>query len=154
MQDPKNCHLGTIAQLCLAISSQVWHIVTIGKKTVKQQCLPHMFSKYGELQPTIGSDLLAQRVLRLGSVTAQHFSSGRQPNCAALNRGRHLYWARRLSRWSLAHISSLVLLQYFNTICQATGSHLPSKNRQHKIPKTCFPASPKAFTGELSIIIG
>ena len=26
---------------------------------------------------------------------AQHSSSGRQPNFAALNRGRHLYWAGR-----------------------------------------------------------
>jgi len=32
-------------------------------------------------------------------------SSGRQPNFAALNRGRHLCSARRPSRWALAHIS-------------------------------------------------
>jgi len=36
------------------------------------------------------------------------FSSGRQPNFAALNRGRHLYSAGRPSRWALAHISSSV----------------------------------------------
>jgi len=30
----------------------------------------------------------------------------RQPNFAALNRGRHLYSAGRPSRWALAHISS------------------------------------------------
>jgi len=47
-----------------------------------------------------------QRVSRLGSVTARHFSSGRQPNFVALNRGRHLYLAGRPSRWALAHISS------------------------------------------------
>jgi len=34
-------------------------------------------------------------------------SSGRQPNFAALNRGRHRYSAGRPSRWALAHISSL-----------------------------------------------
>ena len=33
-------------------------------------------------------------------------SSGRQPNFAAWNRGRHLYSAGRPSRWALAHISS------------------------------------------------
>ena len=33
-------------------------------------------------------------------------SSGRQPNFAALNRGRHLCSAGRPSRWALAHISS------------------------------------------------
>jgi len=34
-------------------------------------------------------------------------SSGRQPNFAALNRGRRLYSAGRPSGWALAHISSL-----------------------------------------------
>jgi len=37
--DPKNRHLLTIAQLCPAISSQLRHISTIGKKLVKQQYL-------------------------------------------------------------------------------------------------------------------
>ena len=32
------------------------------------------------------------------------FNSGRQPNFVALNRGRHIYSARRPSRWALAHI--------------------------------------------------
>jgi len=45
-----------------------------------------------------------QRVSRLGSVTARQSSSGRQPNLAALNRGRHLCSAGRPSRWALAHI--------------------------------------------------
>jgi len=40
----------------------------------------------------------------LGSVTARQSSSGRQPNVAALNRGRHLYAAGRPSRWAVAHI--------------------------------------------------
>jgi len=44
------------------------------------------------------------RVSRLGSVTARHSSSRRQPNFAALNRGRHLCLAGRPSRWALAHI--------------------------------------------------
>ena len=33
----KNRHLGTIAQLCPAMSSQLRHVSTIGKKLVKQQ---------------------------------------------------------------------------------------------------------------------
>jgi len=48
-----------------------------------------------------------QRVSLLGSVTARHSSTGRQPNFAALNRGRHLYSAGRPSCWALGHISSL-----------------------------------------------
>jgi len=71
-----------------------------------------MSSQYGELRPTSGWELLAslghpskfQRVSRLGSVNERHSSSGRQPNFAALNRGCHLYSARRPSRWTLAHI--------------------------------------------------
>jgi len=71
-----------------------------------------MSSQYGKLRPTSGWDRFRslghryefQRVSRLGSVTARHSSSGRQPNFAALNRGRHLYSAGRPSRWALAHI--------------------------------------------------
>ena len=40
--DAKNRHLGTIAQLCRAISSQLRHVSTIGKKLVKQQYLLRM----------------------------------------------------------------------------------------------------------------
>jgi len=48
---PKNHHLGTIAQLCQAISSQLRHVLTIGKKFVKQQYLLQTSSQYGELGP-------------------------------------------------------------------------------------------------------
>jgi len=118
---PKNCqkirHLGTIAQLCRAISLQLRHVSTIRKKIVKQQYLPHMSSQYGELRPTngwarfpsLGHPCKFQRVLRISSVTARHTNSGRQPNFAALNRGRHLYSAGKPSRWAFAHI-----LVYFN----------------------------------------
>jgi len=72
------------------------------KKLVKQHYLHNTSLQYGELRPTSNWDLLAslghpskfQRVSclsRLGSVTARHSSSGRQPNFAVLNRGRHLY---------------------------------------------------------------
>ena len=47
-------HLGTIAQLCRAISSQLRHISTIGKKLVKQQYVLQMSSQYDELRPTSG----------------------------------------------------------------------------------------------------
>ena len=40
----KNRHLGTIAQLCRAISLQLRHVSTIGKKLVKQQYVLHMSS--------------------------------------------------------------------------------------------------------------
>jgi len=40
----------------------------------------------------------------IGSITARHSSSGRQPNFAALSRGHHLYSSGRPSHWALANI--------------------------------------------------
>jgi len=113
-KSPKIRHLGTIAQLCSAISLQLRYVSRIGKKLVKHQCLPHISSQYGELQPTSVWDLLAslrhpckfQQVLHLDSVTARHSSSWASAKLRALKRGRHLYSAGRPSRWALAHISS------------------------------------------------
>jgi len=44
----KNRYLGTIPQLCRAISLQLRHVSTIGKKLVKQQYFPYMSPQYGE----------------------------------------------------------------------------------------------------------
>jgi len=81
----------------------------------------------------LGHPCKFQRVSLLGSVTARHSSSGRQPNFAALYRGRHLYLAGQPSRWALAHIlvcsfflsfflaysqrSEIGCLPYFHTWC-------------------------------------
>jgi len=107
-------HLGTIAQLCRAISSQLGHVSAIGKKIIKQQYLLHMFLQYDELWPggwdrsgSLGHP--SNFNLRLGSVTARHCSSGHQQNFAALHRRRHLYSAGRPSRWALAHILNGIL---------------------------------------------
>ena len=104
-KSPKIRHLGTIAQLCRAISSQLRHISTIGKKLVKQHCLPRMSSQYGELQPAE----ICWRVWGIptnfnGSVTAWHSSSGHQPNFVSLSRGRHLHSAGWPSCWALASV--------------------------------------------------
>jgi len=66
-------------------------------------------ANFGPLTAEIGSGVWGtaanlQRVSRLGSVTARHSSIGRQPNFAALKRGRQLYSAGLPSRWALAHI--------------------------------------------------
>ena len=53
-KSPKIRHLGTIAQPCWAISSQLRYGSTTGKKLVKQQYLLHMCSQYGERRPTNG----------------------------------------------------------------------------------------------------
>ena len=92
----KSRHLGTIAQLCRTISSQLRRVSTIGKKLVKQQYVLQMSPQYGEHRPTNGWERLAglghpiifQRVSRLGSVrpTARQSSSGHQPNCGVEQR--------------------------------------------------------------------
>jgi len=109
---PKNRHLGTIAQLCQAISLQLRHVSTIGKELVRQQYLLHMSPQYSELRSTSSWDLFVclghpsyfLQVSHLGSITARHCSIGRQSNFAALNRGCHLYSAGQPSRWASAHI--------------------------------------------------
>jgi len=51
IQDAKNRHLCTIAQLCQAISSQLRHISTI-EKIVKQRYVLQMSPRSGEHRPT------------------------------------------------------------------------------------------------------
>ena len=135
----KNRHLGPIAQLRRAISSQLRHLSTIGKKLVKQQYVLHlhMSPQYGELRPNSGWDRFVslrhpctfQRVSRLGSVTARHSGSGCQSNFTALNRGRHLYSAGRPSRWALAHISS-----YYYTASQQMSKMCHSRRHSLRVP--------------------
>jgi len=72
------------------------------KKLVKQQCLPHTFSQYGELQPTGASDRFIslghpskfQQVSHLGFVTAATSLNGSEPNfalCLAISWAGTLY---------------------------------------------------------------
>jgi len=129
--DAKNRHLGTIAQFCRAVSSQLRHISTIGKKIVKQQCLLHMFPQYGELRPTSGWDRLAvlghpskfQLLSLLGFITAATSLNGSQPNfvrCSAVfaenigrnkvAKNRHLGTIARICRTissQVRHVSTI-----------------------------------------------
>jgi len=166
----------TIAQLCRAISSQLRHVSTIGKKlsnsnisstcshkrlrSVYQFWAPSTFQRVSRVgfiiaptslngrQPNFArcldvswADTLyvhfwgllpakgilsgAKFTLRsclalsyIGSVTAQHSSSGRQPHCGVVQgmelgnfrRGRHLYSAGRPSRWASAHVLVIVIV--------------------------------------------
>jgi len=51
-KSPKNRYQCTIVQLCQAISSQVRHVSTIGKKNL--QYVLQMSAQYGELRPISG----------------------------------------------------------------------------------------------------
>jgi len=113
-KSPSGHHRTTLSGFIFATKAHIDN----RKKVIKQQYLLHMSPQYSELPPISGWDRIVslghpckfQRVSRLGSVTARHSSIGRQPNFAALNRGRHLYSAGRPSRWALAHIYSLKLM--------------------------------------------
>jgi len=117
-----------------------------------------MFLQYGELRPTSGWDLLAnlghpckfQRVSRLGSVTARQSSSGRQPNCAALNRGRHLYSAGWPSRWALA--TFLVFAVFFYTGGR-TGMPIGNVVRTHYFKLWSFNSNICCFIRPISLIL-
>jgi len=101
-KSPKICHLRTIAQLCRALSLQLRHVTTIGKKLIKHQYLLHTSWQYGELWPISGWDRFGslgypskfQRVLRVGFITAPTSLNGRKPNfarCLAISWAGTLY---------------------------------------------------------------
>ena len=121
----KNRHLRTIAQLCRAVSSQLKHVSTIGKKllssNISPKC-PYNMVNFG---------LLAAEIVSLVWDTPGNFNGFRVlaallhgtlvvgvSQTAALNRRRHLYWAGRPSRWALAHISST---SFFPRLISAAG---------------------------------
>jgi len=117
MQDPKkvakNRHLGTIPQLCWAISSQLRHVSTIGKNLLSSNIssiCPHNMVNFGPLAAEIASLVWGtpnnfNRFHVLAALLHGTLVVG-VSQTAASNRGRHLYSAGRPSRWALAHISS------------------------------------------------
>ena len=105
----KNRHLGTIAQISRARSSQLRHVSTIGKKNLLSSntsttCTDNMVN----LGPLTVREFGAPLQISTGFASWQRYctasSSGRQPNFAALDRGRHLGSVGRPSGWALAHI--------------------------------------------------
>jgi len=121
MQDPKSCqnrHLGTIPQLCRAISSQLRHVSIIEKKllssNISSTC-PHNMVNFGPLAAEIISLVWGTpgncNEFRVLAALLHGILVVGVGQTAALNRGRHLRSAGRPSRWALAHISNLVCFQ-------------------------------------------
>ena len=109
----KNRHLGTVAQLRPAISSQPRHLSTIGKNilssNISSRC-PHNIVNFGLLAAEIvslvwGTPANFNGFLALAALLHGTLVVGISQT-AAFNRGRHLYSAGRPSGWALAHISS------------------------------------------------
>ena len=123
--DAKNRHLRTIAQFCRAISSQC---IDNRKKLLSTNISPHMPLQYGERRPTsswdrfisLGHPSKFQQVSRLGSVTARHSTSGRQPNCGVeqtappvFDGAAIIFGARRCQLSSI----TLSVHHYFKHVC-------------------------------------
>jgi len=104
----KNRHLGTIAQLWRAISSQLRHISTIGKNllssNISSRC-PHNMVNFGLLADEIVSGVWGTPGNFNGFRVLAALLHGTLvvgvSQTAAFNRGRHLYSAGRPSRWAL-----------------------------------------------------
>jgi len=136
IRDAKYRHFGTITQICWAISSQLRHLSTIGKKLVKQQYLPKMSLQYGEVRHTSGWDLLAslghpckfQRVSHLGSVTTRHLVVGVSQTlrrwtggATCIRRGGH-----HVGHWPTFLVCSVILFLFW---CMLTGTHIKTGQR-------------------------
>ena len=114
IQDAKNRHFGTIAQLCRAISSELRHVSTIGKNLLNSNTsstCPDNMVNFGLLTAEIcwrvwGTPANFNGCRVLAALLQGALVVG-VSQTAALNRGRHLYSAGRSSRWPLAHISTL-----------------------------------------------
>jgi len=93
---------------------------------ISSRCLHNMVNLgplAAEIDPVVWASQVISMGSRLGIVTARHPSSGRQPNCAALNKERHLCSAGRPSRWALAHI---LVLSFFPRLISAVGDWIPA----------------------------
>ena len=98
----KNRHLGTIAQLRRAISSELRYVSAIGKKLLSNNTsstCPYNMVNFGPL---------AAEIVSLVWGTPGNFN-GYSVTARDSGRGRQIYLAGRPSRWSLAHISSFIL---------------------------------------------
>jgi len=68
--DAKNHHLHTITQLCWAVSSQLRHVSTIGKKNLLNSNMPstclHNMANFGPLTAEIGSGVWGPHQISTG----------------------------------------------------------------------------------------
>jgi len=111
IQDAKNRHFGTIAQIYRTVSSQLRHVSTIGKNLLNintSSTCPLNMVNCGLLTAEIcwrvwGTPASFNGFRVLAALLHGTLVVG-VSQTAALNRGRHLYSAGRPSRWALAHI--------------------------------------------------
>ena len=120
IQNAKNRHFGTIAQLCRAISSELRHVSTIGKNLLNSNTsstCPHNMVNCGLTSeicwrvwgaPANFNGFRVLAALLNGTLVVGVSQT------AALKRERHQYSAGLPSRWALAHISSIFMLYFLS----------------------------------------
>ena len=142
---PSGHHRTTLSGYVFATKAHIGN----RKKLVKQQYVLHMSPQYGKLRPTNGWDRSGSLghpcKISTGFSSWQRYctasSSGRQPNFAALNRGRHLYSAGRPSGWALAHISSCQSVASVPIILFASWRTVTRKSFENFIKMFCHETS-------------
>jgi len=81
----------------------------------------HNMANFGPVTSEIGSGVWDTRANFDGSVTARHSSSERQPNFAALNKGRHLFGRAAITLGIGSHSSSfylfLLIIVFMAALC-------------------------------------
>ena len=104
-------HRTTLSGYIFATKVRIDNRKNLLNSNISSTC-PDNMANFGPLAAEIGSGVWGTsanfngfRVL----AALRHSSSGRRPNFAVLNRGRHLYSAGRPSRWALAHTLVLIL---------------------------------------------
>jgi len=109
-KSPKIRHLGTITQLCRAISSQLRHVGWSEKKlnsNISPTC-PHSMANFGPLVAEISCLVWGSPANFNGFHVFSALLHGTLvvgvSQTAALRRGSHLYSAAQPSRWALAYI--------------------------------------------------
>ena len=126
----KNRHFGTIVQLCRAISSELKHVLTIGKNFLNSNTsstCPDNMVYFGLLTSEICWRVWSTPAnfngFRVLAALLQGTLVVSVSETAALNRGRHLYSAGWPSRWALAHI---LVVKCFSLVIQCFPSIITS----------------------------
>jgi len=103
MQNPKTRQLGTIEQLCRAVSSQLRNVSTIGKNNISSTC-PHNMVNFGPLAAEIDPVVLGTPANFNGFRFLPAFLYGTpvlgSAKLCGVEKRRHLYSAGRPSRWA------------------------------------------------------
>ena len=104
---PKIRRLGTITQLCQAISSQLKHVSTIGNKLVKRL---RSFRQFG-----------APQLISTGFMSWRRYCTAQQQRASAklcgIEQRHHVHSAGQPSCWALAHIlvSAVIVSTFMKT---------------------------------------